>query len=100
MMQFLSKLFSWMNWTVPSGIFIGGIFLSIALIAIYEEFNEVYETAEGFLPIPTTPGDKFFISILYLIAVFLLWLAFFEDNFLGVMIAIEIIGVAMIVWKG
>lgn len=89
-----------MQWTIPSGLFIGGIFLSIALIGIYESFHEVYENAEGFLPIPTTPGDKLFISILYLIAVFLLWLAIFKANFLWFMVAIEIIGVVMIVRKG
>ncbi len=99
MFNFIANRMSWMYWTTPSIIFIGGIFVAITVVGILESFVTVVER-KGFLPIPTTPGDRLFISILYLIAVFLLWLAIFKQQLLLIPAAIAAGGVVIIFWKG
>lgn len=92
MLQSIQEKIWWMQWTLPSIIFLGGIFFAIAVIGIVEKYVLIVER-KGFLPIPTTPGDRLFISILYSIGVFFLWMAFFQDSMMIIPSLIAIIGV-------
>ena len=64
---------TWMAWTLPSAIFfaaIAGALLS--LIAL--ELKKPTSLARGWLPMATTRGDRFFISLLGSAFIHLLWL--------------------------
>jgi len=63
---------SWMAWTLPTAIFVISIFLILVAITIWQTVSPSMER-RGFLPIPTTPGDRFFIGILTSIYIFLAW---------------------------
>jgi predicted small integral membrane protein len=89
----------WMQWTLPSLIFFGGIFLVIAIVGIAENYIPIV-ARKGFLPIPTTPGDRVFISIMYIIGLFLIWLAIFNANLLFIPIILIIVGVILIALYG
>lgn len=54
---------TWMAWTTPTAIFFAAI--GIALFALTTlELIRPTSRARGFLPMPTTRGDRFFISLL------------------------------------
>lgn len=95
---FLDKI-SWMQWTLPSIIFFGGIFLVITIVGIAENYMTVI-VRKGFLPIPTTPGDRVFISIMYIIGLFLIWMTIFSGSLLIIPIILAMIGVALIAFYG
>ena len=64
---------SWMAWTMPTAIF----FVVIALLLVTFTFLEIrYPTVErvGVLGIPTTRGDRLFISLLGSAFIHLAWL--------------------------
>ena len=54
---------SWMVWTVPTAIFFATIFVTLVGMTVYEIFVPCTER-RGFLPIPTTPGDRLFVGLL------------------------------------
>ena len=65
---------SWMAWTVPTAIF----FIVIALLLVTFTILQIkYPTIErvGILGIPTTRGDRLFISLLGSAFINLAWLA-------------------------
>lgn len=66
---------SWMYWTWQSGLAIGGLFAAIALMGVWDAASPSV-ARKGFFPIETTRGDRFFIGVVSLIAIFLIWLGF------------------------
>lgn len=54
---------SWMVWTVPTTIFFSTIAAMLAGMTIWEVISPTVER-KGFLPIPTTRGDRLFIGLL------------------------------------
>ena len=66
---------AWMAWTLPTAIFF--VMLSMTL-AIMTWLAVVYPEAErvGILRIPTTRGDRLFISLIMTAAIHLLWIGF------------------------
>ena len=81
MTNWFSENLAWMYWTIPSAIFVGGIFLAIIGMCIWDHFKPNVNR-KGFLPIDTSRGDRLFIGIISTIAINLLWLAIFSDWFL------------------
>lgn len=68
---------AWMAWTWPTAAF----FLCIALaLAVLTALELKVPTAQrrGWLPLATTRGDRFFISLLVAAFVHVSWLAFFD----------------------
>ncbi|MBN8980619.1 MAG: DUF2160 domain-containing protein [Rhizobiales bacterium] len=67
---------AWMAWTLPTAIFFG---LLIATLAVMTWLAAAYPEAErvGILRIPTTRGDRLFISLIAAAVIHLLWIAFF-----------------------
>lgn len=53
----------WMAWTLPTGIFFGVIALSLVFL-IFLEAKVPTKKVKGLLPMATTRGEKFFISLL------------------------------------
>ncbi len=65
---------SWMAWTTPTMIFFIGIGMSLLLLTL-AELKWPTVLAKGFLPLATTRGDRFFISLLSAAFIHLFWLA-------------------------
>jgi predicted small integral membrane protein len=66
---------AWMAWTLPTAIFFVMLALTLAtmtwLAVAYPEAERV-----GILRIPTTRGDRLFISLIMAAVIHLLWIAF------------------------
>lgn len=67
-------MFDWMAWTPVTAGFFGGI---TALLMTMGTLEVVWPTRErkGFLPIPTTRGDRLFIGLLSSAFIHLGWIA-------------------------
>jgi predicted small integral membrane protein len=65
--------FEWMYWTLPTAIFFMAIFLILTAMTIWQTISPSMER-RGFLPIPTTPGDRLFIGLLSSAYLFLAWI--------------------------
>ena len=66
---------AWMAWTLPTAIF----FVCIALmLSVMTWLGATYPEVErfGILRIPTTRGDRLFISLVLAAVIHLLWIAF------------------------
>ena len=66
---------AWMAWTLPTAIFFAMLALTLGamtwLAAAYPEAERV-----GVLSIPTTRGDRLFISLITAAVIHLLWIGF------------------------
>ena len=80
---------SWMYWTWQSGLAIGGLFAAIAFMGIWDAVTPSIPR-KGFFPIQTTRGDRFFIGIISLIAIFLVWLGVFGTAALWVPLVLSV----------
>lgn len=64
---------AWMAWTLPTAIFFAALACTLAvmtyLAAVYPEAERV-----GVLGIPTTRGDRLFISLISAAVIHLLWI--------------------------
>jgi predicted small integral membrane protein len=65
--------FEWMYWTLPTAIFFIAIFAILTAMTIWQTIAPSMER-RGFLPIPTTPGDRLFIGIITAFYIHLAWL--------------------------
>src|SRR5471030_1679560 len=70
---------AWMAWTPPTAIFFVALAMTLAvmtwLAARYPEAERV-----GVLRIPTTRGDRLFISLIMAAVIHLAWIAFFGTD--------------------
>jgi predicted small integral membrane protein len=66
---------AWMAWTLPTAIFF--VMLAVTL-AVMTSLAIAYPEAErvGILRIPTTRGDRLFISLIMAAVIHLLWIGF------------------------
>lgn len=66
---------AWMAWTPPTAIFFAAIALTLATMTV---LAVRYPKAErvGILRIPTTRGDRLFLSLIAAAVIHLLWIAF------------------------
>jgi predicted small integral membrane protein len=66
---------AWMAWTIPTAIFFALLACTLAvmtcLAAVYPEAERV-----GVLRIPTTRGDRLFVSLILTAVIHLLWIGF------------------------
>ncbi len=82
---------NWMAWTLPTASFFVAVAIGLALFTIMEVVSPTATRKDGFLPISTTRGDRFFIS--------LLGSAFIHIFFLGLAPSWVALGsIASIVW--
>lgn len=68
----MTNAFAWMAWTTPIAIFFISIVLMLAAMTIWQLRSPSIER-KGFLPIPTTRGDRLFIGLLSSAYVNLAW---------------------------
>jgi predicted small integral membrane protein len=64
---------AWMVWTVPTTIFFGVIALVLVGMTIWQIVAPSPER-RGFLPIPTTPGDRLFVGLTVSAYLHLAWI--------------------------
>jgi predicted small integral membrane protein len=66
---------AWMAWTIPTAIF---FVLLASTLAVMTYLAAVYPEAErvGVLRIPTTRGDRLFVSLILAAVIHLLWIGF------------------------
>ena len=67
----------WMEWTLPTAVFFITIFLTLVAMTVWQLKSPSIER-RGFLPIPTTPGDRLFIGLLGSAYIFLAWVGLTE----------------------
>jgi predicted small integral membrane protein len=65
-------MFAWMVWTLPVAVFFVCIALMLVGMTIWE-IRSPTTLRRGFLPIPTTRGDRLFIGLLSAAYVNLAW---------------------------
>ncbi len=64
---------SWMAWTLPTALFFGAIFTTIAAMLVWERYAPT-TLRRGFLPLDTTRGDRLFIGLVANAFVHMAWL--------------------------
>jgi len=70
-------MFEWMAWTLPVAVFFSCIVLMLVGMTVWE-LKSPTVMRKGFLPIPTTRGDRLFIGLLTAAYVNLLFVALSE----------------------
>lgn len=73
-MDSTQTLFGWMAWTMPVALFFLAILLMLAGMTIWQIRSPSIER-KGWLPIPTTRGDRLFIGLLSAAYLNLAWAA-------------------------
>ncbi|MDP5052479.1 MAG: DUF2160 domain-containing protein [Congregibacter sp.] len=70
-----------MAWTIPTAIFFSAIGLALMFLTALEIIRPSVP-GRGFLPMTTTRGDRFFISLLSAAFIHLLWLGLVDHGLL------------------
>ncbi len=68
----MANAFSWMAWTTEIAVFFSGIVLMLIGMTVWQVKSPSIER-KGFLPIPTTRGDRLFIRLLTAAYINLAW---------------------------
>jgi predicted small integral membrane protein len=71
-MDTTASLFGWMAWTPPVALFFVAILLMLAGMTLWQ-IRSPSIARKGFLPIPTTRGDRLFIGLLSSAYINLAW---------------------------
>ena len=62
----------WMAWTLPTALFFVGIALTLAVYTVWGVVSPSLPR-RGFLPMPTTRGDRLFVGLLFSAYLNLAW---------------------------
>lgn len=89
---------SWMAWTWQTAAFFSAIGLALAAMT-WAEIRWPTKVRRGFLPMPTTRGDRFFISLLGSAAIHVAWLAL-TDAPVALATALSLAGIAALMRYG
>lgn len=87
----------WMAWTLPTALFFAFIGLSLIVMTAIE-LRWPTTPGRGWLPIETTRGDRFFISLLAAAWVHLLWLAAFDGSLMWATLGSLLLAVLIMRW--
>jgi predicted small integral membrane protein len=88
----------WMAWTLPTALFFIIIALMLSAMTVWQLVQPTAER-KGFLPIPTTRGDRLFIGLLTSAYIHLAWLAM-SDQPLWWALGIALIWLAIVMRWG
>ena len=88
----------WMAWTIPTATFFVVIALILIAMTVWQALAPSPER-RGFLPIPTTPGDRLFIGLLVSAYFHLAWLGLTTVS-LWVALAISLVWMAVVMRWG
>lgn len=89
-MEWLVDEFRWMQWNWAGTLFFSFLFLSISGLTIWDVFAPG-NRRRGFLPMPTTRGDRLFIGIMGSIGLSLLWLAIIGNQALWLVLIVVVL---------
>ncbi|MCH8332705.1 hypothetical protein IIC65_02135, partial [Candidatus Sumerlaeota bacterium] len=95
MIDWIADQTAWMYWTVPSAVAFAGLFIVLIAMTVWDRVSPSV-SRKGFLPMETSRGDRLFIGILTMIAIFLVWLAFAGNSALWVPLAGAALAFALI----
>jgi predicted small integral membrane protein len=91
----MNSLFSWMAWTPPVAIFFICIGLMLVGMTVWQIRSPSIER-KGFLPIPSTRGDRLFIGLLSAAYVNLAWAGMTDlDQLIGSAIGFLLLFIVM-----
>ena len=68
---------TWMAWTLPTALFFCAVAVALATLTMWELRSPSVDR-KGFLPIVTSRGDRFFISLLAAAFLHVAWLALLD----------------------
>ena len=88
---------NWMAWTLPTALFFSGVGAALLIMTILE-LKRPTRLEKGFLPMPTTRGDRFFISLLTAAFIHLLWLGLFTGVLWGASVLAVVVAVLLMRW--
>jgi predicted small integral membrane protein len=92
---------AWMDWTQPTAIFFSGLGVALTVMTLWDILSPTRER-KGFLPVTTTRGTKFFLSVISFIGIMVLTLAIFPNISLGNLwyaVAIALVWIlVMVIW--
>ena len=88
---------NWMAWTTHTAVFFASIAVALIAMTLWE-LRRPTELARGFLPMATTRGDRFFISLLSAAFIHLIWLAIGPGSVVIASILSLIWAVALMRW--
>lgn len=88
---------NWMAWTLPTAIFFAAIAVSLITLTIWE-LKSPTQMRRGFLPIATTRGDRFFISLLSAAFIHLTWLGLVGEPVYVASAVAVVWGIIMMRW--
>jgi len=89
---------NWMAWTPQTAVFFACIGIALGAMTAWELVSPT-RARQGFLPIATTRGDRFFISLLSAAFIHMAWLAA-ADSMLYVATAISLAWAAAVMRRG
>jgi len=98
MLEILTKSVAWMLWSYYSAAFFGVIACVVVGMNLWNRRSPSI-SHQGFLPIPTTRGERVFLCCIVAFGIHLLWIALFGLSFLwGASIASAVVFVPMAKW--
>lgn len=71
--------FEWMAWTLPTAIFFAAVVVVLIAMTVWQALAPSPER-RGFLPLPTTPGDRLFVGLLVSAYIHLAWIGLTEAS--------------------
>ena len=102
-------MFVWMSWTTPVAVFFTCIVLMLVGMTVWE-IKSPTVMRKGFLPIPTTRGDRLFIGLLsaaYINLIFIglagklaEWLSLANEPSIWVSFVLSMVILAVVMKKG
>jgi predicted small integral membrane protein len=89
---------AWMVWTLPTAIFFVVIAAMLVSMTVWQAVAPSPER-RGFLPIPTTPGDRLFVGLLVSAYINLAWIGMTNAS-LWFALAVSIVWMAIVMRWG
>ncbi|HVL74689.1 MAG TPA: DUF2160 domain-containing protein [Noviherbaspirillum sp.] len=91
----MQEAFAWMAWTTPVAIFFTAIVLMLIAMTVLELRSPTI-MRKGFLPIPTTRGDRLFIGLLSAAYVNLAWTGLTDlTQWVGAVLGLGVLWIVM-----
>lgn len=86
----------WMAWTWQTASFFAAVALALGVLTVLE-VRRPTRLRRGWLPIPTTRGDRFFIALLSAAALHVLWLALTDAAVLWASVLSLLVGAVVLI---
>lgn len=88
---------AWMAWTWPTALFFAAVAIALAVLTVLE-LRYPTRLRRGLLPLVTTRGDRFFISLLAAAFIHVVWLAAVDLPVAGASALALAVGAGLMRW--